>query len=75
MRCILAEDNRNVLIANDKSKMVVNCKKMWALARLPKRCRSLSPPSASGYVHAGWVMLDYDFKYFLLHHAIIFLFH
>jgi hypothetical protein len=38
MRCILAEDNRNVLIANDKSKMVVNCKKMWALARLPKSC-------------------------------------
>ncbi len=61
---------QNVLIANDKSKMVVNCRKIWA--RLPERSDSwqsmktnswlLSPPSAPGYL-ACW--FGYAWLWFL----------
>ena len=65
--------------ANEKSKMVVNCKKMWA--RLPDRRDSsqidgkrildrLAHLLRWPILHAGSAMLDYDFEYFLLHHAI-----
>ena len=36
---------------------------------------SRSPLSAPGFVHDGWLLLDYDFKSFWHHHAISFLFH
>ena len=60
------------------SKMVVNCKKMWA--RLPENSVSsnrwqqildrLAHLLRWAIWHAGSAMLDYDFEYFLLHHAI-----
>ena len=64
--------------------MVVNCKKNSA--RLPE-CRDSSQIDGKrildrkphllrrAILDAGSAMLDYDFKYFLLHHAIFFLFH
>lgn len=63
VRWILADDTR--MIANVKSKMVVNCKKCGprkaGLRALPWRdtcsleySRALSPPSASGYVRYWW---------------------
>jgi hypothetical protein len=68
-----------VQTANEKSKMVVNCKKMWA--RLPEsgvslrnRWQRILDRLAHLLRRAIWyaasAMLDSDFEYFLLHHAI-----
>ncbi len=61
--------------------MVVNCKKNWASLQVSSDSSQIDGKRILDHrphllrraiLDAGSAMLDYDFKYFLLHHAIFF---